>query len=106
MDVTVVKGSASTAGKSSLSSKDREAIKEKFRTFNAEFDSLVKAHKSYNITDQALRQLLAKEVAFISPLYHRFHDKHSGGDFSKHVDKVCSIFPFSSRMLTFSVHQI
>jgi exocyst complex protein 7 len=92
MDVTVVKGgSSSTFGKSSLSSKDREAIKEKFKNFNAEFDALVKAHKSYNITDQSLRQLLAKEVSFISPLYHRFYDKHSGGDFSKHVDKV-SIF--------------
>lgn len=87
MDVTK-SGTTTSSGKSSLSSKDREAIKEKFRTFNAEFDSLVKAHKSYNITDQSLRQLLAKEVAFISPLYHRFHDKHSGGDFSKHVEKV------------------
>lgn len=96
MDVTVVKGGTTTSsGKSSLSSKDREAIKEKFRTFNTEFDSLVKAHKSYNITDQSLRQLLAKEVSFISPLYHRFYDKHSGGDFSKHVDKV-SFYPISS----------
>lgn len=100
MDVTVVKGGNSTSsGKSSLSSKDREQIKEKFRNFNAEFDSLVKAHKSYNVTDQTLRQLLAKEIAFISPLYHRFYDKHSGGDFSKHVDKVRFINAFSFSIL-------
>lgn len=83
MDVTIVKG---TSGKG-LSKNDREAIKEKFRTFNAEFEVLVKQHKAYNITNQALRQQLAKEVRFISPLYHRYYDKHVGGDFSKHVDK-------------------
>lgn len=91
MDVTVVKGAGSSnavlGGKSGLSSKDREAIKEKFRTFNAEFENLIKTHKGYNITNQTLRQTLAKEVKFISPMYHRFYDRHSGGDFSKHVDK-------------------
>lgn len=91
MDVTVVKGAGSSnavlGGKSGLSSKDREAIKEKFRTFNAEFENLIKTHKGYNITNQALRQTLAKEVKFISPMYHRFYDRHSGGDFSKHVEK-------------------
>lgn len=83
MDVTVVKG---PPGKG-LSSKDREAIKEKFRTFNTEFEQLTKSHKAYNITNQTLRQQLAKEVKFILPLYHRYYDKHVGGDFTKHVDK-------------------
>lgn len=111
MDVTVVKGSSSsTFGKSSLSSKDREAIKEKFKNFNAEFETLVKAHKSYNITDQSLRQLLAKEVTFISPLYHRFYDKHSGGDFSKHVDKVSFNYRFffesTSNCFSFSISNL
>lgn len=92
MDVTFVKGGGNSGGgggssKSGLSSKDREAIKEKFRTFNMEFENLVKTHRGYNITNQALRQTLAKEVRFISPLYHRYYDKHSGGDFSKHVEK-------------------
>lgn len=90
MDVTILGGGSSGGGSSSsksLSGKDREIIKEKFRTFNADFEVLVKTHKAYNITNQSLRQQLAKEVRFISPLYHRFYDKHSGGDFSKHVDK-------------------
>lgn len=81
MDTTVVNS------KGSLSSKDRELVKDKFKTFNADFEELVKNHKSYTITDPALKQLLAKEVAFICPLYHRYYDKHIGGDFSKNVDK-------------------
>lgn len=70
-----------------LSSKDRDAIKEKFRNFNSEFDELVKSYKSYNITDPSLKKFLSKEISFISPLYHRFHDKHVSGDFTKHTDK-------------------
>jgi exocyst complex protein 7 len=82
MDVTIVR-----PGNKSLSSKDREIIKEKFKLFNVEFEGLVAKHKSYNLTDPSLKQLLAKEVAFLSPLYHRFYDRHCGGDFSKNVDK-------------------
>lgn len=70
-----------------LSSKDREAIKEKFRNFNSEFDELVKSYKAYNITDPSLKKFLSKEISFISPLYKRFYDKHSSGDFTKHTDK-------------------
>lgn len=81
MDTTVVNS------KGSLSSKDRELVKDKFKTFNADFEELVRNHKTYTITDPGLKQLLAKEVAFICPLYHRYYDKHIGGDFSKNVDK-------------------
>lgn len=81
MDTTVVNS------KGSLSSKDKELVKDKFKTFNADFEELVKNHKTYTITDPALKQLLAKEVAFLCPLYHRYYDKHIGGDFTKNVDK-------------------
>lgn len=82
MDVTIVK-----TGNKPLSSKDREIIKEKFKTFNAEFDALVARHKNYRISDPLLREELKKEISFISPLYNRFYDRHIGGDFSKNVDK-------------------
>lgn len=70
-----------------LSSKDREAIKQKFSSFNTEFDDLVKSYKQYNITDPSLKKYFSKEISFIVPLYHRFHDKHASGDFSKNTDK-------------------
>lgn len=70
-----------------LSSKDKDLIKEKFKNFNSEFDELVKSYKQFNITDQNLKKYLSKEISFISPLYHRFYDKHSQGDFTKHTEK-------------------
>ncbi|KAK9235736.1 Cullin repeat-like-containing domain protein [Lipomyces kononenkoae] len=88
MDVTVVR-SASTAsgGKAAMSSKDREVIKEKFRNFNTSFDELVAKFREYNFGDADLRAYLAKEVAFVSPLYQRFYEKHKAGEFSKHTEK-------------------
>ncbi|KAH3676002.1 hypothetical protein WICMUC_002298 [Wickerhamomyces mucosus] len=70
-----------------LTSKDRDAIKEKFKNFNAEFDELIRDYKQYNITDPSLKKFLSKEISFIIPLYHRFHDKHAQGDFTKNTDK-------------------
>ncbi|KAK9360739.1 Cullin repeat-like-containing domain protein [Lipomyces starkeyi] len=88
MDVTIVR-SASTAsvGKGIMSSKDREVIKEKFRNFNTAFEELVAKFKEYNFADTELRAYLAKEVAFVSPLYQRFYEKHKSGEFSKHTEK-------------------
>lgn len=76
-----------TTAKKALSSKDRDVIKEKFKTFNAEIEELVRQHKQQKISNPTLRSELAREVLFISPLYHRFHDRHRGGDFSKNPDK-------------------
>ncbi|PRT55704.1 Exocyst complex protein EXO70 [Wickerhamiella sorbophila] len=71
-----------------LSSKDREAVKEKFRLFNSEFEVLLERQKRYNITDSVLRQKLFQEISkLISPLYNRFYEKHRGGDFTKNIDK-------------------
>ncbi|KAK9475719.1 Cullin repeat-like-containing domain protein [Lipomyces japonicus] len=94
MDVTVVRTNSVSSGHSSnnhskglMSSKDREVIKEKFRNFNTDLDELVAKFKEYKIADPELRSFLVKEVAFISPLYHRFYEKHKAGEFSKHTEK-------------------
>lgn len=101
MDVTVISGSTATGGASStsstssgglgkktkISSKDKDAIKEKFKTFNSEFDEQVKSFKAYHIKDQQLKQSLIKDISFIIPLYNRFYEKYSSGEFSKHSSK-------------------
>ncbi|KAJ8097636.1 Cullin repeat-like-containing domain protein [Lipomyces tetrasporus] len=88
MDVTIVRSSSTASGgKAIMSSKDREVIKEKFRNFNTTFDELVAKFKEYSFTDAELRAYLAKEVAFVSPLYQRFYEKHKAGEFSKHTEK-------------------
>lgn len=60
----------------SLSSKDKDALKEKLKTFNANFDALVDKHKSYRM-EKEVRVALAKDVqSMVEPLYGRFWDRY------------------------------
>ncbi|KAH7351393.1 Cullin repeat-like-containing domain protein [Pyrenochaeta sp. MPI-SDFR-AT-0127] len=69
-------GADSAAIVKSLGSKDKDAIKEKFKNFNTSFDDLVTRHKSYAMEPE-VRSQLAKEVQnIIEPLYNRFYDRY------------------------------
>lgn len=60
----------------SLNSKDKDAIKDKFKSFNASFDELVARHKSLYM-EREVRSVLAREVqAVLEPLYARFWDRY------------------------------
>ncbi|PCG94540.1 Exo70 exocyst complex subunit [Penicillium occitanis (nom. inval.)] len=60
----------------SLSSKDKDAIKEKFKSFNATFDSLVTQHRQLHM-EREVRGALGREVqGVLEPLYGRFHDRY------------------------------
>ncbi|KAI2831191.1 hypothetical protein CBS133816_2716 [Aspergillus niger] len=60
----------------SLSSKDKDAIKDKFKAFNASFDELVARHKALYM-EREVRGVLAREVqAVLEPLYARFWDRY------------------------------
>lgn len=66
-----------------LSSKDKDAIKEKFKNFNASFDELSARHRSLQM-EREVRSLLAREVqAMIEPLYARFWDRYHEVDKGK-----------------------
>lgn len=66
----------STAIVKSLSSKDKDVIKDKFKAFNSSFEELISRHQSYYIERQ-VRTALAKEVqSLIEPLYARFWDRY------------------------------
>ncbi|WEW57066.1 exocyst complex component exo70 [Emydomyces testavorans] len=66
----------STAIVKSLSSKDKDVIKDKFKAFNSSFEELIARHQSYYIERQ-VRTALAKEVqSLIEPLYARFWDRY------------------------------
>ncbi|CAL5869789.1 uncharacterized protein PFLUO_LOCUS4019 [Penicillium psychrofluorescens] len=59
-----------------LSSRDRDAIKEKFKSFNASFDDMVSKHKSLHM-EREVRNVLARELqAVLEPLYSRFWDRY------------------------------
>lgn len=59
-----------------LGSKDKDAIKEKFKNFNTSFEELSARHKSYKM-EREVRTHLGKEVQNImEPLYSRFWDRY------------------------------
>ncbi|KAL8782947.1 MAG: hypothetical protein Q9213_005003 [Squamulea squamosa] len=59
-----------------LGSKDKDSIKEKFKSFNTSFDDLSSKHKSLQM-EREVRSQLAREVqAMIEPLYARFWDRY------------------------------
>lgn len=60
----------------SLSSKDKDKIKEKFRSFNTSFDEQVARHKSFQM-EREVRAALQRDVqSTIEPLYARFWDRY------------------------------
>jgi exocyst complex protein 7 len=60
----------------SLSSKDRDAIKDKFKSFNASFDEMVSRHKTLHM-EREVRTVLSRELqTVLEPLYARFYDRY------------------------------
>lgn len=84
MDVTVVAGGDTHK----MSSKEKDAIKEKFRSFNSQVEELAREHQGFRITDKELRGQLQKEINFISPLYRRFYDKYGEADWVRKAKVV------------------
>ncbi|CCJ29432.1 unnamed protein product [Pneumocystis jirovecii] len=88
LDVTYVKGGITSSTKLSLAPKERDIIKEKFKSFNNEFDELLSLCKTFVIYDSELKSSLVGEVKrIIVPLYTRFYNKYYNSEFSKHQGK-------------------
>lgn len=88
MDTTIMRPQDGKGSRNSLSSKDREAAKERFRLFNLEFDEAIKSCKVFVVVDPGLRQSLTSEIrSIIVPLYSRFYDKYINTDFTKNKEK-------------------
>lgn len=59
-----------------LSSRDRDAIKEKFKSFNASFDEMLSRHKNLHM-EREVRSVLGRELqTVLEPLYARFYDRY------------------------------
>ena len=59
-----------------MSNKDKEATRDKFRNFNSSFEDLVARHRTYRM-EREVRQSMAREIAaMIEPLYTRFWDRY------------------------------
>lgn len=66
-----------------LSSKDKDVIKEKFKTFNASFDDLSCKHRGMSMEKEVRSQLGREVQAMIEPLYARFWDRYHDIDKGK-----------------------
>jgi exocyst complex component 7 len=87
LDVTYVKG-ASNRSSGSLSGKEREAVKERFRVrslndrfdvknFNLEFEEIIRVNRGLSVPDPDVRGLVIGEIKrVVIPLYTRFYDKY------------------------------
>lgn len=60
----------------SLGSKEKDAIKEKFRQFNTVFDDLMAKHKSYSLEGEVRAQFAKDVSSMIEPLYRRFWERY------------------------------
>ena len=67
----------------SLSSKDKDGIKEKFKNFNISFDELVAKHKTFKMEPEVRRQFGKDVQTFIEPLYSRFWERYHEVDKGK-----------------------
>lgn len=66
-----------------LSSKDKDAIKQKFTLFNQSFDELVMKHKAMSM-EREVREMLGRQAQkMIEPLYNRFWDRYHEVDKGK-----------------------
>jgi exocyst complex component 7 len=86
LDVTYIKG-GSNRSSGSLSGKEREALKERFRVscfttlltknFNTEFEEIIRINRTLSVPDPEVRGLVIGEIKrVVMPLYTRFYDKY------------------------------
>ena len=59
-----------------MSSKEKDGIKEKFKNFNAGFDELVARHKAFKMEGEVRRDLGRAVQLFLERLYIRFYDRY------------------------------
>lgn len=89
-DMTSITTSNAVSGhtSSSMSSKEREQIKELFKNFNESFEDALRNYEKYNISDPNLRNYLSNEIKkLILNAYFKLYDKYGTGEFTKNRAK-------------------
>lgn len=71
-----------------LSNKEREQIKELFRSFNELFEEALRQYEKFNIQEKALRQYLGNEIKkLIVHAYNKLYDRFGQGEWTKNRTK-------------------
>ncbi|RKP03722.1 hypothetical protein CXG81DRAFT_9163 [Caulochytrium protostelioides] len=75
-------------GTKTLSKPQRGTIKEAWKTFNDQFDDIIKSQSAATIAEPALRaQVLTEVQRTLLPVYQRFYDRYTTIEFSKTPEK-------------------
>lgn len=67
----------------SMSSRDKDGVKEKFRQFNTAFDELVTKHKQFKMEKEVRTTVCTEVTRLIEPMYARFWDRYHEVDKGK-----------------------
>ncbi|XP_047989125.1 exocyst complex component 7 [Leguminivora glycinivorella] len=77
-----------------LRDRDRQILKDKFASFNREWEECTKAQRSYSVPDPELREALKRDnKETILPPYTKFYDTYGALPFSKNPDKYVKYSP-------------
>ncbi|XP_047519587.1 exocyst complex component 7 isoform X1 [Pieris napi] len=77
-----------------LRDKDRQLLKDKFSSFNREWDETTRAQRGYSVPDVELRESLKRDnKAALLPPYTAFYQAHAHLPFSKNPDKYVKYTP-------------
>ncbi|KAI9098278.1 Cullin repeat-like-containing domain protein [Phlyctochytrium arcticum] len=77
-----------------LSKSQRQAVKDKFKTFNSEFEDTYKQQKAYSVPDPDLRAVVIRDIkAILMPFFRGFHDKFTAMEFTKNQEKYVKYTP-------------
>lgn len=91
MDTTYIKNGTVSA---QLTKAEKQGIKDRFKSFNTDFEETHKSQTSYVIPDTELRSLVLKDVKqLLIPMYQRFWDRYNVIQFSEHPEKYLKYDP-------------
>ncbi|KAI8439885.1 hypothetical protein MSG28_001351 [Choristoneura fumiferana] len=77
-----------------LRDRDRQILKDKFASFNREWEECTKAQRSYSVPDPELREALKRDnKETLLPPYTKFYDTYGALPFSKNPDKYVKYSP-------------
>ncbi|XP_072941736.1 exocyst complex component 7 [Epargyreus clarus] len=77
-----------------LRDKDRQILKDKFASFNREWEECCRQQRGYSVPDAELREALKRDnKAALLPPYAAFHAAHAPLPFSKNPDKYVKYTP-------------
>nr|XP_013190126.1 unnamed protein product [Amyelois transitella] len=77
-----------------LKDKDRHILKEKFASFNREWEETTKVQRGYSVPDPELREALKRDnKQAILPPYTAFYEQYASLPFSKNPDKYVKYSP-------------